>query len=242
MKFHVQVFLLSETIVLQCFSSKMKKVEKSKLACDQLEDWQSVSEVESSRVSGETALLTKKSRHNQEDMFWMMVSLCVCVPLSLCVFVCVCFCVSVFLCVQQSCVMFTGCKLPPLPRRKHLHICFETKEHSAARTTKIKMKVMKNKKNIYKKNDTVELFGGKWNGQWGKFWERKPKRKSWRKYLVKTTPLNYSDENERKYGTANEGNSEKEKWSFAEVLRLNWVTSTPIHSIPSSSSSSVKIE
>ena len=214
MKFHVQVFLLSETIVLQCFSSKMKKVEKSKLACDQLEDWQSVSEVESSRVSGETALLTKKSRHNQEDMFWMMVSLCVCVPLSLCVFVCVCFCVSVFLCVQQSCVMFTGCKLPPLPRRKHLHICFETKEHSAARTTKIKMKVMKNKKNIYKKkrhcwiiwrkmerpmrevlrkktktkvmkkifgkNDTFELFRWKWekiwNGQWGKFWERKPKQ------------------------------------------------------------------
>ena len=113
-EFHVQVFLPSETIVLQYFSSKMKKVEKSKLACDQLEDWQSVSEVESSRVSGETPLLTKKSRHNHEDMFWMMVSLCVCVSVSLCVFVRVCFCVSVCLCfcVQQSCVLFTGCKLP----------------------------------------------------------------------------------------------------------------------------------
>ena len=54
--------------------------------------------------------------------------------------------------------------------------------------------------------------------------------------ILKTTPLNYSEENERKYGTANERSSEKEKWSFAEVLRQNWVTPTPNHSIPSSSS------
>ena len=164
MKFHVQVFLLSETIVLQYFSSKMKKVEKSKLACDQLEDWQSVSEVESSRVSGETALLTKKSRHNQEDMFWMMVSLCVCVSVSLCV------------CVQQSCVLFTGCKLPP-PSQENISIsALRQKSTQLPGQPKSKWKSWKIKKTFIKKNDTVELFGGKWNGQWGKFWERKPKQ------------------------------------------------------------------
>ena len=124
-------FSSSETIVLQYFSSKMKKVEKSKLACDQLEDWQSVSEVESSRVIGETPLLTKKSRHNKEDMFWIMVSVSLCL--------CVSVCLSVFLCVFVS-VCSTKLRsvykvqASPLPRRKHLHICFETKEHSAART------------------------------------------------------------------------------------------------------------
>ena len=143
MKFHVQVFLLSETIVLQYFSSKMKKVEKSKLACDQLEDWQSVSEVESSRVSVETALLTKKSRHNRENVFWMMVSLCVCVS--------VCLCSTKLRSVYRV-------QASPSLARKHLHICFETKEHSAARTTKIKIKSWKIKKTFIKKTTLLNYL------------------------------------------------------------------------------------
>ena len=117
----------------------MKKVEKSKLACDQLEDWQSVSEVESSRVSGETALLTKKSRHNQEDMFWMMVSLCVCVSVSLRV------------CVQQSCVLFTGCKLPP-PSQENISIsALKQKSTQLPGQPKSKWKSWKIKKTFIKK-------------------------------------------------------------------------------------------